>query len=409
MNSASSSLTPAAVGQMPTTPPPSDLAPPSEGFVRCCAIALSVSYLTAGMPLKRELFRHSVRWHGRDLSAAAIEQEKRISAFVERAVRLSRYTKLPATMLLTYRHAPAFRRFIPYARALVKALLGDRLIWSHIRQRVSFTILRPFKRALFWFASGKDLDRYDPLHLSFRRTAGRSVVTDALFSPSSANAIILGIGQSNIANECEANALHEPNGDVYNFNFFDGKCYAAKDPLLGASINRSNVMTRLGSLLVERRNYQHVLLVPIAHGGTYARDWAPSGRMFPRLDWTLERLRERQIKITHIVWQQGEAEAAERDPNPDEWVRHFMAMAAAIRAAGADAPIYVAQCTICYNDPNEQIRRAQRRVVDPAAGILPGPDIDLIGRDERYDGCHLSAAGLRHAAELWYGALCRTH
>jgi hypothetical protein len=177
--------------------------------------------------------------------------------------------------------------------------------------------------------------------------------------------------------------------------------------LLGASIDRSNVLTRIGDLLVERGNYRRVLLVPIAHGGTYAREWRPGGRMFPRLDLALQRLREQQTPITHIAWQQGESEAYEKNPNPEEWVGHFMAMVGAIRSAGVQAPIYVAQCTICCCDANETIRSAQRRVVNPATGILPGPDIDLIGRDERFDDCHLSEAGLRRAAELWYEALSR--
>jgi hypothetical protein len=295
-----------------------------------------------------------------------------------------------------------------YLSLLARALRRDRLLWSYARQQILFTIRRPFKRALFRLESGgKDLDVVDPMHLSFRNAAGRRAMSEAQFSRDAASAVILGLGQSNIANECDPSALYEPKGNVYNFNFFDGKCYVAKDPLLGASIDRSNVLTRLGDLLVERGNYQSVLLVPIAHGGTFASDWAPGGRMFPRLQWTLERLRERQIKVTHIAWQQGEAEAGEPNPNPEAWTRHFMAMAGAIRATGTEAPIYVALCTVCCNDPNEQIRGAQRQVVNPAAGILPGPDIDLIGHDERYDGCHLSADGLRHAAELWCQALCR--
>jgi Carbohydrate esterase, sialic acid-specific acetylesterase len=403
------SLTPGAIGQMTADHAARAVAPPREGVMQRLLAALSISYCTAQMPLKKQLFKHSVRWHGGDLDAAALAQERRIDAFVDGAVRSSRYTTLPALLLLNYRETPLFRRFVPYARVLVKALLGDRQTWANIRQRLSFEIKRPFKRTLFWFASGRDLDRFDPLHLSFRKTAARRNVSVTLFAASPATAVILGVGQSNIANEGDAGARYAPKGDVYNFNFFDGRCYVAKDPLLGASIDRSNMLTRLGEFLVERRNYERVLLAPIAHGGTFARDWAPSGRMFPRLEWTLERLRESRVGITHILWQQGEAEAAESKPDAQAWMRHFMAMVAAIRASGADAPIYVAQCTICRNDPNETIRAAQRSVVDPAAGIFAGPDIDQIGANERYDGCHMSAAGLRHAAELWYDTLCRTH
>lgn len=297
------------------------------------------------------------------------------------------------------------KRVLSLASRLVR---GEPQSWLGVRQRVAFECKRPFKRTLFWLASGRDLDYFDPLHLSFRRTVGRRRVDGALFAAGQGSAVVLGVGQSNIANEGEAAARHEPRGEVYNFNFFDGECYVAKDPLLGASINRSNVLTRLGELLVERGDYRRVLLVPIGHGGTYAGEWSPDGRMFPRLQWTIEQLRERRIKITHVLWQQGEAEAAAREPNAEQWMGRFREMVGAMRNSNIDAPIYVAQSTVCCNDPNDIIRTAQRQVVDSQAGILAGPDIDRVGRDERYDGCHFSAAGLRHAAELWYETLHRT-
>jgi hypothetical protein len=288
---------------------------------------------------------------------------------------------------------------------LTRVLRGDPDVWAYIRRRIRFEIFRSFKRAAFRYATGQDLDRIDPYHLSYRKTAGRRVVDNLMFLPRPDIAVVLGVGQSNIANECDPNGRYEARGEVYNFNFFDGKCYAAKDPLLGASVDGSNPLTRLGDVLLEHSNYRCVLLVPIAHGGTYAKDWAPDGLMFPRLQWALERLKECRIKITHILWQQGEAEARHHEPETKEWARTFMAVTGAIRAAGVDAPIYVAQCTVCCNDPNERIRQAQRDVVDPAAGIFAGPDIDTIGRDGRYDGCHLSADGLGRAAALWCDAI----
>jgi hypothetical protein len=32
--------------------------------------------------------------------------------------------------------------------------------------------------------------------------------------------------------------------------------------------------------------------------------------------------------------------------------------------------------------------------------------MDVIGRAERWDGCHFSTAGLEKAAELWFGVVC---
>jgi hypothetical protein len=397
------SLTPYAVGEMPRVG--SDITAYDDGFWRSCAIAVSLSFYIARMPLKRAVFQRSIRWHGAELDRQARHEEAKISALVDRSIRYSRYTAPLAAILRCYRAAPIFAATAPYARRLLSFLRGDRLVWSYVVRRVGFAMRGPFKRAAFWFATGKDLDRFDPLHLSFRRTAGRATVSASMFTPSPSTAVILAVGQSNIANECDPTALHDPKGAVYNFNFFDGKCYAAKDPLLGASITRSNLLTRLGELFVERGRYRQVLLVPIAHGGTYVSEWAPDGRMFPRLQWTLQQLNEQGIGISHILWQQGESEAAKRSPDADAWARDFMAMVDAIRTIGVNAPIYVAQCTICRNDPNEIIRQAQRRVVNPAQNILPGPDIDQIGHDQRYDGCHLSAAGLTRAAELWCAAL----
>ena len=403
------SLTPAAIGQMTSAATSGEILHAKDGFVSRLLAALSISYCTAGMPLKKQLFRHSVRWHSDNLDEAANAEERKIAIFISSALRYSYLMRPLGALLPAFRRTPAFSRIAPLARRFVGVIRGDQHLRSYVRQKLAFEILRPFKRTVFWFTSGgQDLDVVDPYHFSFRKTAGRRKVSDAVLAASPVTAIILGIGQSNIANEGEACALYVAKREVYNFNFFDGNCYEARDPLLGASHDRSNVLTRVGDLLVERGNYQRVVLIPIAHGGTFVSEWSPTGRMFPRLQWTLERLRDQQIKITHIAWQQGEAEAAQHNPNPEDWVRHFLAMVDAIRAAGAEAPIYVAQSTICCNDPNAQIQTAQRQVVNPTAGILSGPDIDLIGRDERYDGCHLSAAGLRHAAELWYGALCRT-
>jgi hypothetical protein len=251
------------------------------------------------------------------------------------------------------------------------------------------------------------LDAIDPWNLSFTKSKGRQAVSADLFAPHPRTAVLLAFGQSNIANECDPGGLYVPVSGVYNFNFFDRRFYIAKDPLFGATMDLSNPLTRLGDLLVHRTIFDRVLLVPIAHGGTYAVDWAPGGIMHERLLTALERLHRFGIGVTHALWQQGEAEGALSNAVGATWSRPFMAMVDKLRRNGMAAPIYVAQCTVCCNAPNDIIREAQRSVVDPSAGILAGPDIDTIGIDERWDGCHLSTAGLVKAAELWLAAITR--
>ena len=264
-------------------------------------------------------------------------------------------------------------------------------------------ILRPLWRLvlpLYLFVI-KHTRRLDPGSVTFRHTTGRERVVERLFTENSRLAVILALGASNIANEGDPHGMFVPLPGVYNFNFIDGRCYVAKDPLLGATRNRSNFLTRLGDLLVRRGMYDRVLLVPIAYGGTFAAEWTPRGRMHPRLQRALKMLARRGIALTHVLWQEGEAEAAERDVDPQAWIAHFNAVADTIRAATHGSAIYVAQCTICRNPPNDIIRAAQREVIDLSRRIFAGPDLDVIGIKDRWDQCHFSAAGLDQAAELW--------
>jgi Carbohydrate esterase, sialic acid-specific acetylesterase len=246
----------------------------------------------------------------------------------------------------------------------------------------------------------------DPDGVSFRNTTGRSRVESRLFAPTPRLAVILAFGQSNIANEGDPRGCYIPGAGVYNFNLFDGRCYVARDPLLGATGDRGNVTTRLGDLLVKGAVYDRVLLVPIAYGGSYMAEWTANGRMFPRLTQTLKRLRRAGISVTHALWQQGEAEGALPNADGSAWVGHFKEMVVALRQYAISAPIFVAQGTACGGASSDRIRVAQRAVVAPSAGIFAGPDVDVIGQDERWDGCHFSTAGLEKAAQLWFGVVC---
>jgi hypothetical protein len=281
---------------------------------------------------------------------------------------------------------------------------------THIRN-----ILRPYVRQFF---ATRDRyhqkivrwkTRFDPSGSTFRESKGRTEVSCRVFQDDSRTAVILAMGASNIANEGDPKGCYVPTTGVYNFNFLDGRCYIAKDPLLGASLDRSNLLTRLGDRIVLSGSYDRVLLIPIAHGGTFIEEWAPGGRMHARLRRTIKLLGRARIKLTHILWQQGEAEANRECADPDGilWVLNFSKIAHAIRAKGINAPIYVARCTVCHGSPCDIIRKAQADVIQPNQGIFAGPDLDTIGNDQRWDGCHFSGHGMDIAADLWYAAIVK--
>ena len=213
--------------------------------------------------------------------------------------------------------------------------------------------------------------------------------------------VALAFGQSNAADEGETPGAAHP--AVYEF--YRGKLYAARDPLLGAEGKGGSVWLRFAAKAVDSGAYDAVVLVPFAFGASEIARWAPGGSLHDALLDTINRARASGLRITHLLWHQGEADA-ERATAAAEYRQNFLAMLAAIRRLGVDAPVHVAVATRCgWVRPYAPIRDAQIALRDAASGILAGPDTDRLGFAERYDGCHFSAEGLDKAAELWWEAV----
>ena len=233
-----------------------------------------------------------------------------------------------------------------------------------------------------------------------RSTADRSPVTP----PATAQGrtmVALVFGQSNAGNSGESRGSEQPG--VYEF--YRGQYYVARDPLLGAGGEGGSIWLPLAAKLVASREFDSVILVPFAMGASEIARWAPGGSLHDGLLAVLGRARNSGLTFTHLLWQQGEADAFARTPGK-AYQENFMAMLGAIRRQGVSAPIYVARVTRCGKvRPSDEIRNAQSGLVDAAMGILAGPDTDVLGFAERYDGCHFSSDGQVHAAESWLAAL----
>jgi hypothetical protein len=217
-------------------------------------------------------------------------------------------------------------------------------------------------------------------------------------------AVILIFGQSNGTNS--GDAPYVPKHRVFNFNLFDGHCYVAKDPLLGPTENRGNFASRMADMLIDRGLFDTVVLAPIGVGGSRIEDWTTGGARHRRLQVAIKRAVEKGLTFTHVLWHQGESNAG-ADADTGLYIGCFRNIHGVLRCYGVDAPIYVAQATICNSPPNEAIRSAQRAVVNEGLGIFAGPDTDTIGPSDRYDGCHMAESGLVRHAELWIDVLNR--
>ena len=218
-------------------------------------------------------------------------------------------------------------------------------------------------------------------------------------------AVFLIIGQSNGGNHGETPfAAAEA---VFNFNPFDGLCYRARDPLLGATGEGGSPWCLLGDALIRDGFARSILLCPLCVGGATVGEWAPGGPYNHRMRYGIARLREAGFEPSHVLWHQGEADAF-YGTSAEAYARAFGELVASLRDLHITAPIHVAIASYFavpagYSDTQAVIREALRSVIDPNNGILPGPDTDLI--TDRFDGCHMGRNGLRDHARSWQTVL----
>lgn len=211
----------------------------------------------------------------------------------------------------------------------------------------------------------------------------------------------LAIGQSNAANSgAERFTGREGVGT------FDGtSCRAAADPLPGASSEGGSIWVPLANRWVADGRAARVLIVSRAKGATHVAEWLPGTRLFARVVRTVEGLRRQKLKVTRVLWHQGEADAIS-GTSEDAYRRDLTRLLDALRAIGIEAPVHVALVGRCGQDFSPAVRAAQAALVRDG-GARPGPDTDVIGMEQRHQRCHFDGAGQRRAAALWFEALAR--
>jgi hypothetical protein len=217
--------------------------------------------------------------------------------------------------------------------------------------------------------------------------------------------VALVTGQSNAGNYGPPGAF-APRPRV--LNFFSGALYRAKDPLLGSDGLGSTPWIPLGAMMVARGRYSATVFALAVRGGIAVRQWLPGGPMQHLVAETVADLHGAALNPTHILWQQGETDAAYGLAGHGSYEAAFRAFLGTLRSAGIDAPVYVALATrSATHGPDLELRRQQRALVDPALKVFAGPDADTLGAEFRADGTHFNRAGLERLAALWYETLNR--
>ena len=225
---------------------------------------------------------------------------------------------------------------------------------------------------------------------------GKTAVTCPAAGPDTA--VVLAIGQSNVANQAENRITSHNRGEVVNF--FDGKCYRAESPLLGASGEEGEFLTLLGDRLVDDRAYRNVVIVASAIGGTEIAKWRKGGVLNGLMLHVLTGLPP-GYRVTQVLWVQGETDYADA-ASAEDYIDAFRSLLGTLSEAAVTAPVFLAIATRCVSpwQADNPIAAAQHALVDNRRVFL-GADTDALVDDagRRPDRCHFGGRGQGVAAD----------
>ena len=209
--------------------------------------------------------------------------------------------------------------------------------------------------------------------------------------------VLVAFGQSNSANYAEH--LFEPKDLKNVFNYFKGKCYAARSPLLGADGAKGEWMSLTASNLIKNGVYEKIIIVSSGIGDTSIKRWAKGNDLNRMLIDVISNL-SKEYSITDFIFHQGEAD---KKTYGYVYEFYFKTLIESIRNIEANAPIFISVATNCgakrkWKYPNE-ISETQLSLTK-LDGIELGINTDKkIPFNLRYDRCHFGKLGQEIAAD----------
>jgi Carbohydrate esterase, sialic acid-specific acetylesterase len=240
----------------------------------------------------------------------------------------------------------------------------------------------------------------------FADTSAKERASSTIQGDRSRAAVVITLGQSNAANH--GGGHYTATKCVDNFNVYDGSCYHAADPLLGASGEGGNFATRFGDMVIERGLFDRVIIAPIAIGGTTVEQWAEEGLFNRRILALVRRLHDASLTPDFILWQQGEGNRGLVDPGGHQYCKNLLEVVQTFRRFGVDAPFFIALAgdDFSLGGPAQQyVRLGQLSAIHPELGTYFGPDTNIIGREHCSDPVHLTESGISMLAKMWVDTL----
>ena len=219
--------------------------------------------------------------------------------------------------------------------------------------------------------------------------------------------VLVAFGQSNSANY--AQHLFKPKDLKNVFNYFDGKCYVAQSPLLGADGAKGEWMSLTASNLIKNEVYDKIIIVSSGIGDTSIKRWAKGNDLNKMFIDVISNL-SKKYTITDFIFHQGEAD---KNTYGDVYDFYFKTLIESIRNIEPDAPLFISVATNCgakkkWKYPNE-ISETQLGLIE-LDGVEFGINSDeKIPFNLRYDGCHFGKLAQKIAADEMSNSILNYH
>ena len=205
--------------------------------------------------------------------------------------------------------------------------------------------------------------------------------------------VLLAIGQSNSANHADKKITTQYPNQV--FNYYDGKCYVAASPLLGATGEEGEFITLLADKLIENGAYKAIVIISSGISGTPIARWQADGDLNQMLLDTLAPIKK--YKVTDVVWHQGESDFS-NSTSTKVYEKSFLSLKDSLRTGGIKAPFFIAVASKCGNNPlwkaSNPTAIGQKNLEDKNQIFLAVNTDELLESDDRRsDFCHFSETG----------------
>ncbi len=219
--------------------------------------------------------------------------------------------------------------------------------------------------------------------------------------------VILAIGQSNMAN---SGATVDPfyyvaSSDVFYFDGINLSEYRSPIEYNNhiASGNFSVFLPYLGDLLLEHTDYDAIVFINISVSGSSIYDW--NNQHYTRISYAKDLMVALNLKATHIIWHQGEADSAS-NTSFGAYKNGLAALKSKIREYGIYTNMYVARVSYFKGQTNQNIIDAQNSFIYENDDVQEGPNTDILGeayrtQDKDDKDVHFNKIGLKEHAEQW--------